>query len=80
STEQHEVRRAILQLSEKQRIVIILRYYWDLPYAEVAQVLAIPVGTVKSRLDLALKTLSLKLSGPEAGYSKDSPLALECDV
>jgi RNA polymerase sigma-70 factor (ECF subfamily) len=44
-------------LSDKQKAVVILRYYWDLPYAEIAQVLDIPLGTVKSRLDLALKTL-----------------------
>lgn len=44
-------------LSDKQKAVVILRYYWDLPYSEIAQILDIPLGTVKSRLDLALKTL-----------------------
>jgi RNA polymerase sigma-70 factor, ECF subfamily len=49
--------QATRSLSDKQQAVVILRYYWELPYAEVAQVLDIPLGTVKSRLDLALKTL-----------------------
>lgn len=44
-------------LSDKQKAVVILRYYWDLPYSEIADILNIPLGTVKSRLDLALKTL-----------------------
>lgn len=79
SAEQQEVRRAIMALSEKQRAVIILRYYWDLPYSEIAQVLAIPLGTVKSRIDLALKTLSRQLSGVEvAQHSKTVP-AVECE-
>lgn len=52
-----EIRKAIMQLSEKLRAVIVLRYYWELPYAEIASILDIPLGTVKSRLDLALHTL-----------------------
>jgi len=55
--------QAIGQLSQKQRAVIVLRYYWDLPYAEIAQILAVPLGTVKSRIDLALRTLRAKMSG-----------------
>src|SRR6185369_1030348 len=49
--------QATRSLSDKQKAVVILRYYWDLPYSEIAQILDIPLGTVKSRLDLALKTL-----------------------
>ncbi len=80
SMERQAVRQAILQLTEKQRAVIILRYYWDLPYAEIAQILSIPVGTVKSRLDLALKTLSIKLAGLGAESHQNSRLALECEA
>jgi len=59
-----EIRKAIMQLSEKLRAVIVLRYYWELPYAEIASILDIPLGTVKSRLDLALHTLekSIRIS------------------
>ena len=59
--EKEVVQQALSRLSEKLRTVVILRYYWDLSYAEVAQILNIPVGTVKSRLYLGLKTLRKKL-------------------
>ena len=57
--------QAMRSLSDKQQAVVILRYYWELPYAEVAQILEIPLGTVKSRLDLALKTLRKTLDEQE---------------
>jgi RNA polymerase sigma-70 factor (ECF subfamily) len=59
--------RATRSLSDKQHAVLILRYYWDLPYAEIASILDIPLGTVKSRLDLALKTLRTILQEQEHG-------------
>lgn len=59
--EEEATQQALGQLSEKLRTVVILRYYWELPYAEIAQILDVPLGTVKSRLNLALKTLHKKL-------------------
>jgi RNA polymerase sigma-70 factor (ECF subfamily) len=55
------VHQALSRLSEKLRTVVILRYYWDLPYGEIAQILNVPAGTIKSRLHLALKTLRKEL-------------------
>jgi len=78
--ERDEVRKAILALSEKQRAVVILRYYWNLPYADIAQILAVPLGTVKSRIDLALRTLMLKLSAAGDVQHRGSLPAVECDV
>ena len=49
--------QAIHALSDRQRMVVILRYYQELSYADIARILEIPLGTVKSRLDLAIKTL-----------------------
>lgn len=57
SAERESVWQAVSGLSAKQQAVIVLRYYWDVSYAEIAQILEIPLGTVKSRLDLAIKTL-----------------------
>jgi RNA polymerase sigma-70 factor, ECF subfamily len=67
--EEEVLQQAIGKLSDKQRAVVILRYFWDLPYAQIAQILEIPLGTVKSRLDLALKTLRKGLKDQESGNS-----------
>ena len=52
-----DVRWALAKLSEPLRDVIELGVFQDLPYAEVAEILGIPVGTVKSRMHNALKGL-----------------------
>lgn len=52
-----DVRWAVAQLSEPLREVVELGVFQDLPYAEVAEILGIPVGTVKSRMSNALKRL-----------------------
>ncbi len=57
---------AIGTLPVHQREAIILRYYQDLSLAEIAEVLAIPIGTVKSRLSLGLRQLRLWLKDDEA--------------
>ncbi len=49
----HHVRR----LPEKQRDIIILHYQHDFTYGEIAKILDIPKGTVKSRLNAALQHL-----------------------
>lgn len=51
------VERAIAQLSEGQRAVFELGLVQELPYPEIAAVLDIPVGTVKSRMFHALRRL-----------------------
>ncbi len=63
--EEEAIRQAVRELSEKQRAVVILRYYWELPYAEISRILDIPLGTVKSRLDLALRTLRRTLEAQD---------------
>jgi RNA polymerase sigma-70 factor (ECF subfamily) len=55
--EEEILQQAIGKLTDRQRAVVILRYFWDLPYADIAQILDIPLGTVKSRIDLAIRTL-----------------------
>lgn len=49
--------RALANLTEEQRIAVVLRYYLDLSESQMAAVLAVAPGTVKSRLSRALKAL-----------------------
>ena len=60
--EKKVVREMIEQLDGKHRAVLVLRFYSGLPYAEIASVLEIPLGTVKSRIAQALKTLRQKFN------------------
>lgn len=54
---QGEIRRAVMQLPEKFREIIILKHYDECSYDEMAEILDIPKGTVMSRLFNARKIL-----------------------
>jgi RNA polymerase sigma-70 factor, ECF subfamily len=47
------IAKAVLELPDAQRIAFVLREYHDLDYAEIAKVLEVDIGTVKSRLSRA---------------------------
>jgi RNA polymerase sigma-70 factor (ECF subfamily) len=49
---------AMDDLSENHREILVLRYYDDLSYAEIAEVLGVKLGTVMSRLSRARQRLS----------------------
>ena len=51
------VRESVDRLPETLRQTLILAYHEDLKYREIAEILKIPVGTVKSRLHAALAKL-----------------------
>lgn len=53
------VLKSLNGLQQIYREVVILRYYQDLKLNDIAQVLQIPVGTVKSRLSSALQQLRI---------------------
>jgi RNA polymerase sigma-70 factor (ECF subfamily) len=55
------LRRLIATLAEAPRAVMILRYQEDLDPAEIAELLDMPVGTVKSHLQRSLALLREKL-------------------
>ena len=55
--------RALDDLTEEQRSVLLLVTVEDLSYADVAQVLGIPIGTVMSRLSRARERLRLLMEG-----------------
>ena len=54
---QQWVRESIARLPDTLRQTLILAYHQDLKYREIAEILKIPVGTVKSRLHAALEKL-----------------------
>ena len=68
AVDQDIVRRAIEDLPSDAREVLLLHYFMDMPVAQVARFLAMPVGTVKSRLHYARLALShrLRVSGHKA--------------
>lgn len=45
-----DIERAIASLPEQYREIIVLKHYQDCTYAEMAEILSIPMGTVMSRL------------------------------
>ena len=54
------LRKLVASLPAKSRVVVILRYEEELELAEIAKVLGMPLGTVKSHLQRALATLREK--------------------
>lgn len=59
-----EVLAAMDQLSEEHKDILLLRYYDDLSYAEIANVLGIKLGTVMSRLSRARTRLAEVIGQP----------------
>lgn len=58
-----DVRDALAMLPLDQRAVVVLRYYLGFSTAEVAEVLGVASGTVKSRLSRGLDRLGRSLGG-----------------
>jgi len=61
------VRTAVDRLPDPLRRVLLLVYYQGLKYREAAEVLGIPVGTVKSRLHAAIRKLEQSLENTCVG-------------
>lgn len=53
---------AIANLPEKQRVLIERAYFGDLSHSEIAEVTGLPLGTIKSRIRMALEKLRQSLS------------------
>ena len=56
--------QAVQALPARQRAVLVLRFHQDLPEAEVARLLGLPLGTVKSLGHRALARLRERLGEP----------------
>ncbi|MEU5950951.1 SigE family RNA polymerase sigma factor [Streptomyces sp. NPDC047525] len=68
---------ALRRLSKRQRAVVVLRYFEDLPEAEVAALLRCPVGTVRSTAHRSLAKLRVLVPelGPERPVDQVQPLS-----
>ena len=67
SVDRDEIARAFARLNEDQRLVVVLRFYADLPLEAIAERVGAPLGTVKSRLHYALAELNAALRDGRAG-------------
>jgi len=79
-SEMHDaLSRALARLPERQRLAVILRYYEDLPEPEIAKVLGVSVGTVKSTVSRAMAKLREDVdlehdfTAPKAAKEPDPP-------
>lgn len=63
---QKELQRAILRLSERQRLIFNMKYFDDMPYEDIAEVLEVAVGTLKATYHNAVKKIeeSLRIADP----------------
>ncbi len=64
---QQALRQAVTELPADYRAVVLLHYHQELSYEEVAEVLGIPLGTVKVRLFRAKQLLRRRLGRDAAG-------------
>lgn len=60
-----EVRRALAQLDEHHRLVLTLYYFDDMKYTDIAEVLDMPLNTVKSHIRRGKERLAALLSAQE---------------
>jgi DNA-directed RNA polymerase specialized sigma24 family protein len=66
----------VRKLPPRQRDAVVLRYYEDLPEAEIARVLGCAVGTVKSQLSKARATLAAAME-EKSGQTPSGELATD---
>jgi RNA polymerase sigma-70 factor, ECF subfamily len=65
-----QLERGLARLSPEQRAVVVLVYYLDLPLADAARSMGIPLGTTKSRLNRATSALRAAIDADNRGASR----------
>jgi len=73
------VSRAVMQLPDTQKEVLILAHYEHLPLAEIARVMALDLGAVKSRLQRARATLQETLAAYASSLERKKMNETELD-
>ncbi|OUM91151.1 MAG: RNA polymerase subunit sigma-24 [Bacillus thermozeamaize] len=69
--ERQAIIRALDQLPDIQKQIVILRFYQDLKLQEISETLDIPLGTVKTYLYRALKALKFRLEEGKEGARRE---------
>jgi RNA polymerase sigma-70 factor (ECF subfamily) len=64
------LQRLVARLPERSRMIVILRFQEDLEPAEIAEMLSIPLGTVKSNLHRSLALLRARLERERKGIMR----------
>jgi RNA polymerase sigma factor (sigma-70 family) len=54
---EEKLQQAIAHIPEKQRIVFLLRYYDEMPYEKMSEILGTSVGALKASYHLAMKKI-----------------------
>ena len=65
------VRNIVQQMPESLREVLLLGYFHGFPYKEIAEILEVPIGTVKSRLHVAVKEFARRWKALVEGQGDD---------
>ena len=67
-----ELREAVEDLPDRQRIAVLLRYYADLPESEIAKIMKVSPGTIAKTLHVARGRLEARLTSIESAVGVDS--------
>jgi RNA polymerase sigma factor (sigma-70 family) len=70
-----QLERGLARIPADQRAVVVLVYYLDLPLADAAQAIGVPVGTAKSRLNRATQVLRAELEADDRVPSRAGGIA-----
>lgn len=68
--ELRQVRDAVMGLPADEQQLVLLRYFQDLKHSQIATVLGIPEGTVKSRLARARRSLKGMIGSQGSGFER----------
>jgi RNA polymerase sigma-70 factor (ECF subfamily) len=72
--DREELAAGLAELPDEFRLVLLMFYFENLPYQEIAEQLDVPIGTVMSRLSRAKGHLRRRLAPAEANDHKPAPV------
>jgi RNA polymerase sigma-70 factor (ECF subfamily) len=70
-----ELKEAVMNLPNRQRTAILLRYYADLPESEIAKIMKVSLGTTAKTLHVARRRLEARLTSTDSTVGVDTNTA-----